>query len=427
LTGILVGLGPALGATSGDPAAIVKDGGPATSSRARLRSRRLLVAAEIAVTVVLLTSSGLLLKSYLRLRGVDPGFQAEGVLVLPIALDGKAYAKGAGPYYVRLQEKLEAIPGVTAAGGATYLPGTTVGPDFFRPVWADGERPAAGQEPLADVRIATPSYFATLGIPMKRGRGFDGRDDADGQRVIVVNESLARRIWPGGDAVGRKLIIDYSTSGIYDYEVVGVAGDVRAYGLRSLPRPELYIPHPQRTYLMMNMAVRVAGDPAAFVEPIRKAVLEIDPLQPVHSISILSDLLGRSVQRDRLVTTLMALFSGSALALAVLGLYGVVSYQVSRRTREIGIRIALGARSSDVRWTILSQEAPLLAAGLALGFAASAALTGLVQAQLYEVSASDPATFLAAGAALTLALLAAMHGPSRRASRIDPLEVLKRP
>ncbi|MEE9226973.1 MAG: ABC transporter permease, partial [Acidobacteriota bacterium] len=287
-TGLLFGSVPAMTASRANLSRDLKDNGQrgSTAGPRRQRLRGLLVVSEIAIAMILLVGAGLLVRSFQRLQQIDPGFRPENVLVLPIFLDQNAYDSGGKTrnYYRRLIEKLLTIPGVVDVGGATVLPGSPLGPDFDRPVWKEGDSPLPGEQSRADVRMVTTEYFRTLGIPVVRGRPFSGRDGPRDQRVVVINESLARRTWPGEDPIGRRLVIDYSTSGTYPYEVIGVVADLRFYGLRSQPRPEVYLPHAQRSYLIMNIAVRTDGDPARQVAGLRRAVLEIDPDQPAHSI-----------------------------------------------------------------------------------------------------------------------------------------------
>ncbi len=425
LTGIVFGITPALIGSRADPGVTIRDvDHRASGAGSRQGPRRLLVVAEVALAVILLASAGLLVRSFLRLTAVDPGFRAEGVLVFPISLDGVAYSRGSGAYYERLVEALAALPGVESAGGATALPLSPVGPDFFRPVWRPG-RKVDGEQHQADVRMVTPGYFRTLRISLKSGRAFDARDTRDAQRVVIVNETLARQHWPEEDPVGQDLVIDYSSAGTYPYRVVGVAADVRFRGPRSLPRPELFLPHSQRAYLFMNMAVRTSGDPEALAGTIRRAVLAIDPEQPVHSVTPLERLLGESTAHERFSAIVMAAFAGSALILAAVGLYGLLSYQVTRRAREIGIRMALGATSAEVSRMVLAEGLPIILSGVAIGGAAALGLTRLLESQLFGVHPNDPAILLLVAAVLLGAGLLASVIPARRASRLDPMRVLR--
>jgi putative ABC transport system permease protein len=423
LTGILFGMAPALEGTRTDLAGGLKQDGSrsATPGRGRRRLRGLLVISELAIAVLLLSGAGLLMRSFVNLRAADPGFQADKVLVLPIFLNNRTYDSGTKcrGYYAELTGRLAALPGVEAVGGATALPMSKLGPDFHRPVWAEGEMPAAGASMRADIRMATPDYFKTVGMSVVRGRPFNAQDGPEAARVVIINESLARRTWPGLDPVGRRLVVDYSSSGTYPYEVVGVVNDIRFYGLRTAPRPELYLPHAQRSYLIMNMAVRTAADPAALVPLVRQALRDVDPDQPAHSIVPLGELVGDSVERDRFAMGLLGAFAGVALLLAVMGVYGLLSYLVRQRTTEFGIRLALGAQRGDIFRLVVRHGGGMALVGLGVGLAASMILTRLLAGMLFGVSPLDPVTLGGVLALLSLAVLAACVLPARRATRVD--------
>ena len=427
-TALLFGLGPALVGSSFRASRILRHGGTGgTTARPRQRLRHALVVVEVALTVVLLVSAGLLARSFLRLSAVDPGFRTENVLVLPILLDGNEYGTAArsSAYYRELTERLAALPGIEAVGGATALPSSPVGPDFERPVWREGHRPPVGEGLQANIRIVTPGYLKTLEIPVLRGRSFDSRDTAESEPVLMVNETLMRRLWGNGDPVGRSLVLDYGPAGTRPYRVVGVAADIRFYGPRSQPRGEVYFPHRQRPYLILNMAVRTSGGPTGRAEAIRREVLALDPQQPVHSITPLSRRVDGALERERWSATLMTTFAGMALLLSAIGLYGLVSYQVARRAREIGIRRALGARAADVVRVVAAHGIPPVLTGLLLGSGVALSLTRLLSSQLFGVPPHDPATFgVVAGLLLAAATLATWL-PARRAARVDPAVVLK--
>ena len=303
------------------------------------------------MAVVLLATAGLLVRSFGHLIAVDVGFRPDHVVVLPITLDNHEYDSGAKTraYYRSLTEKLASVPGVVAVGGVTALPMSPIGPDFDRPIWADGDSPPPGGFRRADIRMATPSYFRTLGISLLRGRAFDETDRPDSPKVVMVNESLAQQVWPEQDPIGKRLVIDYGTVGTYPFEVVGMVNDLRFYGIRSTPRPELYLPHAQRSYLIMNIAVRTDGEPNVLVPELRKAVLEVDPMQPAFGVLPLDELVVSSVARDRFAMILIGSFGVVALVLALLGIFGVFSYHVGQREHEVGVRAALGASRKRAR------------------------------------------------------------------------------
>lgn len=427
--GLLFGLIPALavraqGGRSGFHASI---GRSATSSPGWQRFRRALVVGELAVAVVLLVAAGLLLRSYYRLSAVNPGFQREQVVVLPITLDNHEYDSGAKTraYYRQLTETLSAVPGVVSVGGVTALPMSPIGPDFDRPVWAEGEIPSSGGARRADIRMATPGYFETLRIPIRQGRGFSVEDGPESRKVVMVSEGLASQVWPNEDAVGKQLVIDYSTAGTYPFEVVGVVSDIRFHGLRATPRPELYLPHAQRSYLIMNMAVRAERDARALAADLHRAVLSVDPAQPAQGAYALSELVAGSIRRDRLAMLLMGSFAAVAMVLSMLGLFGTVSYYVAQRSHEFGVRAALGASRGVIARMMLSVGLRMALVGGVTGLAL-ALLTGrLLGSLLYEVSPLDITVLVAVAATLVACVLAACLLPARRASRVDPVIALR--
>lgn len=428
LAGLLSGLVPALAGSRAAASRMLASGGSrtATASPGRQRLRNILVVSEIAVATLLLAASGLLVRSLERLTHVDPGFRTENVLVFPIILDGASYGgERSRNYYAQLVRNLSALPGVEAAGGATVLPLSPVGPDFHLPVWREGTAPPEGGRQRADVRIATTGFFDTLGMTIVGGRSFTAEDHPDAPRRVIINKALARRHWGDADPVGRRLMIDYSTAGTYAYEIVGVVNDVRFYGPRSAPRPEVYLHHAQRPYLIVNMAVRARSDHEALIPAVRRAVLDLDPGRPVHSVVPLSDYLGESIERDRFATLVLSGFASVALALAAIGVYGVLSLRVSQRRHEIGVRMALGAGRADLLLLFVGQGARLVAAGLGLGIAAALLLTRLLSGLLFGVAPSDPLTFLVAASLLGAVGLAACWMPARRAALVNPLTALR--
>jgi len=424
---LLCGMAPALLHSRTElAAALQQEGTRGTASRGSQRMRGLLVVGQVALAVMLLAGAGLLVRSFGALNRVDPGFSLRNVLVLPIFLDLQHYSSGekVRAYYAGLTARLEALPGVESAGGATALPTSPLGPDFARPVWAEG-RPRLEDQRHADVRMATTGYFRTLGMRILRGRGFSSADTPESQKVIVVNETLARQIWPGEDAVGKRLAVDYSTAGAHSFEVVGVVGDIRFYGFRSEPRAEMYVPHAQRSYLIMNMAVRTASDARAMIPEVRRVLRELDPEKPAHSVTPLEDLLARTLARDRFAMLLLGGFAATALLLAMLGIYGTLAQRAEQRVREFGIRMALGARRGDIVAMMAGQGLRWTLAGVAAGLLGAAWLTRLLKGMLFGVAPSDPVAFAAAVALLAAAALLACALPALRAARTDPAIALR--
>ena len=389
--------------------------------------RDALVVAQVALALVLLCGSGLLVRSYLALRDTDPGFDPRNVLVAPIFLDQQAYGSGeqARAYYATLFGRLEALPGVVAVGGATTLPTSPLGPDFDRPVWPEGVSDERDRVPAA-VRMVTPGYFQTLRLEVADGRPFDDRDHPDAPPVVMVSETLAQRLWPGRSAVGQRLVVDYSSVGTFPYEVVGVVGDVRFRGPRSDPRPEVYLPHAQRSYLIMNVAIRTAGDPRGLIAPVRSVLREVDPQKPASGLTPLEDLVGATMVRDRQAMFTLLTFAGAAVFLAMLGVYGVLSARVRERHQEIGIRMALGANRSRVIGWVAGRGLRLIGWGGLLGLAVTWPLSGLLAGSLFGVQPTDLATAVVALAVLLAVGSVAMLVPSWRAARVDPVAVLRR-
>ncbi len=389
--------------------------------------RKLLVVAEIGMAVALLAAAGLLARSYENLYAVDPGFRPEGVVVVPITLDAHEYDSGAKSreYYRVLREKLRSLPGVVSVGSVTALPMSPIGPIFDRPIWAEGDQPPPGGGNRAAVRIASPGYFETLGITLRRGRGLLEDDRPDSPSVVVINERLAQQIWPGMDPVGKGLVIDYSTAGTYPYEVVGVVNDLRFDGPRTTAKPELYLAHAQRPYLIQNVAVRTSGDPDELVPRLRRAVLEVDPLQPPHRIAALSRLLDASVRQDRFAMLLLGSFAALALALALLGIFGVLSYHVGARTHEVGIRTALGASRGAILAMIFSMGMKLTFTGIAVGIVLTFFSTRWLESLLFAVSPVDPLTYVSVIALLGGTAILACYLPARRAAAVDPVIALR--
>jgi len=427
-TGVVFGLAPALQGSRVNLTSGLKEGGGkgGAGGRARHRMRGLLVVSELAIALVLLVGAGLFARSFARILAVDPGFDPRNLLVMRVFLNTAAYGSGAKShqYYQQLLARLGALPGVTAVAATTVLPMSDVGIDFYRPYWRGGEADPGGQAPKAGIRMVTPEYFQTMGIPVRAGRPFTASDRADAPAVVMVNEELARQVWPAESPVGRRLVIDYK-GGKYPYEVVGVAGDTRYYGLKSRPQPEIFIPHAQNPYLALNVVVRGAADPLRLAKAVEREALALDPAQPLHSVVTMDQLMAEKAAPDRFAMTLLGLLAVIALLLAAVGIYGLASYLAGQRTHEIGVRLALGAAPHDVFRLLLGESLRLAALGLALGMVAAACLARLVAGLLYEVSAADPLTFAAVAVILGgVSLLAALL-PARRAMRVDPISALR--
>ncbi len=415
---------PGLRGRAATIAPVLKDGAPVTGRRAS-RTRRALVVAEIGATVVLLVGAGLLARSFARLQQVNPGFGVENLLVLRIAPDVTRYrGRAVVDYYGRVFDAIRELPGVASVAAVTFLPMSTIGQDFYRPYWVEGDRPEGTAVPVANVRMATPGYFATLGLPLASGREFSAQDDAGALPVVVVNESLARRAWNGADPVGRMLMLDYQ-AGPSPRRVVGVVRDARNYGPRRDPAPEIFIPHAQNPYLVMNVAVRTTMDPAALAPAARRQALGVDPEQPVHSVTTMERLLADTVQQDRFALLLVALFAAAGLATAVTGVYALLAYTVAQRRREIAVRIAIGASAGAVARLVVVESLALAALGAVVGAVGVAAISRLAESLLFGIAPQDPLTLAATAGVLVVAVLAASWLPARRAAQVDPVSAMR--
>ncbi len=425
--GLLFGLMPALRAARGVTQESLKEGGRGASGGVGgQRVRRVLVAGELALSLVLLAGAGLLLKSFVRLLQVDSGFRAENVLTMRIVLPGAKYPNQPmwAAFYQSLLERVRALPGVESAGLASALPLTTIGGSGTIAVETQAV-PDDKRFPEADQRPVTPGYFETLGFKLLRGRFLDDRDTAASQPVVVIDDTLAAAFWPDADPIGKRLKRGGPRSTQPWLTVVGVVKHVRHYTLETPARTQIYWPYTQFAYPSAGLAIRTPRAPAQLAESVRRAVLAIDPDQPVFAVRTMEDVVAESVARRRLVMSLLGMFAAAALVLASVGIYGVMSYFVEQRTHDLGIRIALGASRPDVLRHVLGQGFAITVAGLAAGLLGSVAVMRLLRTMLFQVQASDPPTFLVVAMTLTVVAMAATLAPARRAMRVDPIVALR--
>lgn len=425
-TAVIFGLLPALKSSKAELFTTLKDAGTKglTGRLSNHRLRNAVVIAEVSLALVLVTCAGLFVRSFAHLLSTDPGFNSENLLTMHITLDGATYGRRAGEYYKQVIERIESLPSVNSAAAVSTLPMSDVGVDFTRPFWREGEAEPVGDGDKVAVRMATPGYFKTMGISVLQGRSFTEQDRRDTVAVIMVSKRMADKVWPNENPVGKRLMLDYNR-GKYAYEVVGVTGGIRYYGLKAEPRPEVFIPHAQNAYLPMNLVVRTASDPNRMAESIKAEVRAVDPTQAVSNVRTMETLISRSVATDRFSMWLLGLLASLALALAATGLFSLLSYLVSQRTHEIGVRMALGARQRDIFRLVLGQGALLLVSGLAIGLGASFICARLFSSLLFEISPTDPYVFMITPALLSLAALLACYIPARRATRVDPLVALR--
>ena len=425
-TAVVFGLLPALKTAQSELSVTLRyaDTKGIAGSLANNRFRNAMVVTEVALALVLVTCAGLFVRSFIHLMSVDPGFKADNLLTMHITLDSATYDRRATEYYQQLIERIEAIPAVTAAAAVTTLPMSDVGVDFKRPYWRAGETEPGGDGDKVAVTMATPGYFETMGISVLQGRKFSEQDRRDTVAVMIVSKNFADKVWPNDSPVGKRLMLDYNR-GKYAYEVVGVVSGIKYYGLKAEPRAEVFIPHAQNAYLPMNLVVRTSADPNLLIEPVKAQVRELDPTQPVSNLRTMDTLISRSVSADRFSMWLLGLLAALSLALAATGLFSLLSYLVSQRTHEIGVRMALGAQRRDIFQLVLGQGAILLVVGLAIGLVASFICTRLFSSLLFGVSATDPLTFMVTPVLLSLAALLACYVPARRATKVDPLVALR--
>jgi putative ABC transport system permease protein len=424
-TGILFGLVPAMQGSGSSLSAALNEGGRGgTAGRAGRRIRNALVITEVALAVVVLIAAGLLMRSFIRLRGVDPGFQPAGVLTVRVPLAG---GRNATPerriaFFRQVADRIATLPGVRAVGAVNVLPltGLGVGSNFAvegRPA------PSAEQRPLGLMRSVTPSYFGVMGIPLVAGRALADSDAALSPAVIAVNQTLARRFWPGGSAIGGRIAIDQAAGRVA--EIVGVVGDVKPDRIDGEEWPTIYIPYPQMPTMAMTVAVRTAALPLGLASAVTREVHQLDPDQPVADVRPMEEVVNLAVAGARFNTVLLASFAGVAFLLAAVGIYGVISYDVSQRTNEIGIRMALGAQPADVRRLILGQGARLAVYGIAAGLLGAGVLTRWMGTMLFGVQPTDVWTYTAVSILLAVVALGASYGPSCRAMVPDPVIALR--
>ncbi|HXO20254.1 MAG TPA: ABC transporter permease [Thermoanaerobaculia bacterium] len=431
LTGLLFGLFPALHPPGGGGGRLnesLKEGGRAVAGGGRARlARQLLVLAEVALALVLLVGAGLLMKSFSRLRSIDPGFRPAGVLTMEIAPSELKLPDAARQtvFYRQLLERVRSLPGVQKAATAFPLP---LGGNGFILTFSVAGRPEPppNHEPSANVRIVSPDFFQALGVRLLKGRAFTEQDRPESVPVAVINHSMAEKIWPGEDPLGKRFTFgNPQKKDVKWLTVVGVAADVRHAQLSKEPGMEAYwsqLQDPERT---ATLVVRAAAEPERLAAPIRREIQAMDRDLPVFQVRTMEEIVSESLAQSRFSTVLLGLFAGLALVLASLGVYAVVSYSVSQRTHEIGIRMALGAHRENVLALVIRQGMTVVLAGIVLGlggaFLATRELAGLV----YGVSTKDPATFASVTVVLAFVALAANYLPARRATRVDPLVALR--
>ena len=428
LTGIIFGLAPALHISRLNLNDTLKEGGKSESAQASgsrcLRSA--LVVTEIALAMVLLASAGLLIKSFARLQQVDRGFNTDKILTMVVPLLDAKYSQDPQciAFFVQTLDRVRALPGVRSAGMINFLPlygGLGSGTDFKiegRP------EPPPGQGPSCDVRSVDAGYFPTMGIPLLRGRNFSDLEQKEARHVILINDALARKYFPNEDPIGKRLDVDMFDDRFWA-PIVGVVGNVRYDSLIDESPPAVYFPHPDLTYSFMTLVIRTDGEPSAIAPAVQRQIRLLDPNQPISDVRTMDQVMSEWVSRSRFNTLLLGLFAGLATLLSAVGIFGVMNYSVALRTRELGLRLAIGAQPRQVLLLVLRQGLLLTIFGVVLGLAAAFALTRLLSGLLFGVDAVDVSTFTTISFLLVIVSLLACYLPARRAMRIDPLQALR--
>ncbi|HXE36817.1 MAG TPA: ABC transporter permease [Verrucomicrobiae bacterium] len=429
LAAFIFGLAPALHSTKPDVQSELKEGGRTSSGGvAQNRLRGALAVAEISLALILLIGAGLMMKSLYRLLEVDPGFRPDRVLTMGMDLRAQQYSKDPAVlnFWQQVIDRVSALPGVESAAVGTVIPLTDS--HSRSDVTVEGMAlPTPGNYPHPDVHIVSPGYIRTLGIPLLRGRTFTDQDGENAPLAGMINAMVARRFFPNEDPIGKRFMFGHPSAANPPkwYTIVGVVSDTKLYGLANPARLEVYIPFRQNPKNYMALVVRSGADPASLTSAVREAVQSIDKDQPVFAISTMEKLLSNSVATRRMTLVLLGLFSGLALVLGAIGIYGVISYSVAQRTHEIGIRMALGAPRGDVFRLVVGEGLKLAGVGIAIGIAAALGLARLMSSLLYGISATDFETFTGVAVLLALVALLACYVPARRAMRVDPTVALR--
>jgi putative ABC transport system permease protein len=427
VTGILFGLAPAWQVTRADLHDSLKEGSRGAGTGAgRQRLRQTLVVAEVALSIVLLVGATLLIRSFLQLQRVDPGFDRRNILATTVVLAGTRYdsSRGRVVFFEELLPRLRSLPGVTAVATSQAPP--LSGSSSTSTLTVEGQPAEPGRPPEANWQAVTGNYVTLLGIPILHGRDLDDRDVRDSLLVAVINRTMAERFWPGQDPLGKRFHFGGATETDSPWiTVVGVAGDVRHGGLGETPENQFYIAYSQAPYRGMVVLTRTVSDPGAMAAAVRREFRAVDPALPVFELQTMEDIHRSSLWEQRLYGAMFGSFAAVALVLAAVGLYGVIAYMVTLRTHEIGVRMALGAQRGDMLRMVIRSGITLTALGVAIGLAGAFAVTGLLRQFLFGVGSTDLVTFIGIPLLLTLVALVASWIPARRATRVDPMLALR--
>lgn len=425
-TAVLFGMLPAFQASRTRPNEQLKEYGRGGMEAVhRGRSRSALAVVELALAVVLLAGSGLLIRSFSRLMAIDPGFQSKGLLTARIELPDSKYATDAqkSQFFAQLLERIRQLPGVRSASADAFLPFTGIIAGTGAEVEGRPPVPIA-EQPTIDVAVVEPHFFETMGIPLLQGRLFADREALEVSHKVVISRAMAQKLWPNEDPVGKRVTIHMKRQD-EPSEVIGIVGDVKHAGLDADMHPTAYWPHPELAFSFMTLIVRTDGDPVALAPTIREAVRRLDKDLPVVDVASMDKLLSVSLARARFSTVVLGVFASIALLLAVIGTYGVISYGVTDRTHEIGLRVALGAKQADILAMVLRQGLVLALSGVAIGMLGAFGTTRLMASLLFGTSPTDPLTYAGVVCLLAMVALAACYIPARRASQVDPMVALR--
>lgn len=427
IAGVLFSVLPAWQASRVDAASGMREGARQGIGVRSQRTRAALVVVEVALSVALLVGSGLLIRALSNVRSIDPGFRSDNVLTLRTPLPMPKYELTARrtQFYDRVLGDVRALPGVTSAGYISFLP-IALGGGIW-PVGIGGQTANRAERHTASLRFITPGYLETMRIPLLRGRALAGSDTMGRTMAAVVSQSFVERYWPGQDPLGRQFNFAFA-----DRTVVGVVGDVRVRGLERQSEPQVYLPYAQVAdgaitwYAPKDLAIRTAGDPSQLAASVRQIIQAADPEQPVTAVRLLSEVVESDSASRQLQVRLLGIFAGTALLLAAVGLYGLMSYSVSQRTREFGVRMALGAQAANLFAMVMRQSLSLTGLGVALGVVLAALAGSWIESLLYGVTLADRVTWLAAIASCVLATAAGALRPALRAASVDAMEAIRR-
>jgi putative ABC transport system permease protein len=422
ITGLGFGIVPALQASSPNLNETLKDGRGSSQSSRSNRTRSILTVAEISLALVLLIGAGLMIKSFVQLQKVNPGFNTQNILTLDLALPRAKYPESnqLADFYTQVVERVRALPGVQSVGATSDIPIASGG--NYNSFTVDGRPPlppSANQD--AESIVVSPNYFQTMGIRLLKGREFNSGDGPNSTFVTVISDTMASRYWPNEDPIGQRI----NFGGPKSYEIIGIISGVKMESLDTPAYPQAYAVYSQSPQRNMSLAIHFSGDALSLVSPIRGIVVSIDKDQPLNNVRTMEKVLVGSIAQQRLYMLLFGVFASIALLLAAVGIYGVMAYSVRQRTHEIGVRMALGARAGDVLKMVVGQGMVLAGIGIGIGLIAAFGLTHLMTSLLFGISASDPETFIAIPLLIGAVAAAACFIPARRATRIDPMKALR--